>query len=181
MTMMTSPGQSPGQMPFSAPVEPSVVSIAPMPPVAVVSPKNRRGSLILTGRAGLVAAVGSVLVGVCAGFAHVPGWIGLCAFEAALAGMVAADYRLSTSLRDLVFERVGDSSARLGSTGTVQLGILNGGERYLRGTVRDSWGPSAGNHSGRQSAVEPRHEKVVAHTKARAAKRAAKAASAKSE
>jgi len=35
--------------------------------------------------------------------------------------------------------------------------------------------------SAAESAVEPRHEKVVAHSKARAAKRAAKAASAKSE
>ena len=184
---MSSPVGSPGPVPAPTPVlapAPLVAAVGPggvpygaagglgvagvpglgvgAAPSAVAPAKVRRGGLILTGRAGLVAAVGSVLVGVSAGFAHVPGWIGLCAFEAALAGMVAADYRLSTSLRDLVFERVGDTSARLGSTGTVQLGVLNTGRRYLRGTARDSWGPSAGNHSGRQSAVEPRHDLSIA-------------------
>jgi uncharacterized protein (DUF58 family) len=136
----------------------SAQSAEPAPP----TDKVRRGSLILTGRAGLVAAAGSVLVGVSAGFAHVPGWICISAFEVALAGMVAADYRLSTSFRSLIFERTGDTTARLGTTGTVQLGIYNNGSAFLRGTVRDSWGPSAGNHTGQRNAVEPRHELSIA-------------------
>jgi uncharacterized protein (DUF58 family) len=120
--------------------------------------KLRRGSLILTGRAGLVAAAGSVLVGVSAALAHVPGWVGVCAFEAALSGLVAADYRLSASFRDLDFAREGDTATRLGTAATVRLGVRNSGSHPLRGSLRDSWGPSAGNSTGRANPVEPRYE-----------------------
>jgi uncharacterized protein (DUF58 family) len=152
-----------------APITAPAYSNAPFGPVTkagddpsgvnqAAGPKLRRGGLVLTGRTGLVAGAGSVLVGVSAALGHVPGWIAVCAFESALAALVAADYRWATSLRQLAFERTGDTTTRLGNAATVRLGVYNGSRTQLRGSVRDSWGPSAGNHTGQPSAVEPRHE-----------------------
>ena len=39
-----------------------------------------RGGVVLTGRAGALAAVGSVLVAVATGALHVAGWVGLAAY-----------------------------------------------------------------------------------------------------
>jgi uncharacterized protein (DUF58 family) len=122
------------------------------------------GSLVLTGRTGIVAAAGSVLVGVVAGAFHAPGWVGIAAFEAALGGAVAADAVRAGSLRDLILSRSGSTTVRLGESTTVQLAVTNNGERPLRGALRDAWTPSAGNAP--QSAAprqvselpkEPRH------------------------
>ena len=155
-TQVMAPAYAPIQAPDRPTAQPAgttaATGSAPVKPV-----KLRRGSLVLTGRAGLVAAIGAVLVWGSATMAHVPGWIGFCAFELALSGLVAADYRQAASLRDLDFERTGDTATRLGTTATVQLGVHNGGTTVLRGSLRDSWGPSAGNNTGRASAVEPRH------------------------
>ncbi|HEV2636056.1 MAG TPA: DUF58 domain-containing protein [Actinocrinis sp.] len=172
------PNRFPAQAQPGGPVGPpnatgyAPIQAAPGPPAARPAPakapkpakelRYRRGALIVTGRAGLVAAVGAVLVGVSAALAHVSGWIVMCAFEAALAAMIGLDYRQSTSIRDLSFERTGDTTTRLGTTAAVRLGVHNGGSARLRGSVRDSWSPSAGNHTGRPAPAEPRHELDVA-------------------
>jgi uncharacterized protein (DUF58 family) len=103
------------------------------------------GSLVLTGRTGAVAAVGSALVGVVAGVFHVPSWIGIAAFEAALGCGVAADAVQAGSLRDLVLNRSGNTTVRLGESTSVHLDVTNNGTRPLRGILRDAWTPSAGN------------------------------------
>lgn len=119
---------------------------------------------MLTGRTGVVAAAGSVLVGVVAGAFHAPGWVGIAAFEAALGGAVAADAVRAGSLRDLVLSRSGNTTVRLGESTTVQLAVTNNGERPLHGVLRDAWTPSAGNvpqsAAPRQNSElpkEPRH------------------------
>lgn len=104
-----------------------------------------RGSLVLTGRTGAIAAAGSALVGVVAGALHAPGWAGIAAFEAALGCAVAADAIRAGSLRDLVMHREGNSTVRLGESATVYLTVTNKGARALQGVLRDAWTPSAGN------------------------------------
>jgi uncharacterized protein (DUF58 family) len=104
-----------------------------------------RGGLILTGRTGALAAAGSVVVGVVSGALHLPGWAGIAGFEAALGCGVALDAIRAGSLRDLVFNRSGDATVRLGESATVALELKNAGKNPLRGTLRDAWTPSAGN------------------------------------
>jgi uncharacterized protein (DUF58 family) len=124
---------------------------------------------VLTGRAGALAAAGSALVGVASGLLHVPGWVGLTAFEAALGCGVAADAFLAGSLRDLVLNRIGDTTVRLGERAVVVLEVRNAGRRPLQATLRDAWTPSAGNGTsdgGRarqvgELAVEPRHRVLI--------------------
>lgn len=106
---------------------------------------SSRGSVVLTGRTGAIAAAGSALVGVVAGAFHVPGWLGIAAFEAALGSAVAADAVRAGSLRDLVFSRAGSTTVRLGESAAIQLTVTNTGARPLQGTLRDAWTPSAGN------------------------------------
>jgi uncharacterized protein (DUF58 family) len=105
------------------------------------------GGIVLTGRAGALAAAGSVLVGVASGALDVPGWIGVTAFEAVLGCAIAADAVLAGSLRDITLRRAGDTTVRLGQNATVSLELHNGGPRPVRGTVRDAWTPSAGNRA----------------------------------
>jgi uncharacterized protein (DUF58 family) len=124
-----------------------------------------RGGVVLTGRAGLLAAVGSVLVAVATGAFNVPGWVGLAAYEVALGCVLAGDAYLAGSLRDLILERGGDTTVRLGERATVMLDVSNTNGRTLHGMLRDAWTPSAGNRttapgSTRQVGelpVEPRH------------------------
>jgi len=135
-----------------------------------------RGGVVLTGRAGALAAVGSVLVAVATGALHVAGWVGLVAYEAALGGVIAADAYLAASLREVLVERTGDTTVRLGQRATVALDVFNAGGHALRGTLRDAWTPSAGNLSQvapRRTArqvgelpVEPRHALTVQPGKA---------------
>jgi uncharacterized protein (DUF58 family) len=110
----------------------------------VPSPSPSRGSLVLTGRAGALAAAGSALVGVVSGVFHVPGWMGIAAFEATLGCSIAADAIRAGSLRDLVLSRSGDATVRLGESAVVRVTVSNTGDRPIRGTVRDAWTPSAG-------------------------------------
>lgn len=135
-----------------------------------------RGGVVLTGRAGALAAVGSVLVAVAVGTLHVAGWVGLAAYEAALAAVVAADAYMAASLREVLVERSGDTTVRLGERAMVTLDVFNAGDHALRGTLRDAWTPSAGNlvpiasrRTARQVGelpVEPRHPLAVEPGKA---------------
>ena len=106
---------------------------------------SSRGGLVLTGRAGALAAAGSVVVGVVSGVLHVPGWIGIGAFEGALGCLIAADAFTAGSPKQLRLERSGATVVRLGEKAEVDLEVRNTGSRVVRGTLRDSWPPSAGN------------------------------------
>jgi uncharacterized protein (DUF58 family) len=129
-----------------------------------------RGGVVLTGRAGALAAVGSVLVAVATGALHVAGWVGLASYEAVLAGVLAADWYLAASLREVLVERSGDTTVRLGERAAVTLDVFNAGGHAVRGTLRDAWTPSSGNLAptapgvARQVGelpVEPRHALTI--------------------
>ncbi|MYQ44605.1 DUF58 domain-containing protein [Streptomyces sp. SID4985] len=92
----------------------------------------------LTGRAALIAALGSVPVGVLD-----PGWTGLLAVNGSLALACACDFALAAPVRRLVLSRSGDTSVRLGDTADVTLTVTNPSRRLLRARLRDAWPPSS--------------------------------------
>ncbi|MEV4804859.1 DUF58 domain-containing protein [Nonomuraea sp. NPDC049421] len=95
--------------------------------------------MALTGRAGLLAAIGIVVVL----FAPQPGaaLAGVCLL---LAAGIVIDLAFAGSVRPLRFHRSGDTLLRLGQRATVELVVENPGGRRVRGALRDAWPPSAG-------------------------------------
>ncbi|MCC5477552.1 DUF58 domain-containing protein [Streptomyces barringtoniae] len=94
--------------------------------------------MALTGRAALLAALGSIPVGILE-----PGWTGILAVNGPLALACACDYALAAPVRRLVLSRSGDTSTRLGETADVTLTITNPSRRLLRARLRDAWPPSS--------------------------------------
>ncbi|MET8807114.1 DUF58 domain-containing protein [Streptomyces sp. NPDC004546] len=94
--------------------------------------------MALTGRAALLAALGSIPVGVLE-----PGWAGILAVNGPLALACACDYALAAPVRRLLLSRSGDTSTRLGDTADVTLTIINPSRRTLRAQLRDGWPPSS--------------------------------------
>ncbi|MFI7222277.1 DUF58 domain-containing protein [Nonomuraea angiospora] len=95
--------------------------------------------MALTGRAGLVAAIGIVVVLL----APQPGaaLAGVCLL---LAAAIVVDLVFAGAVRPLRFHRSGDTLVRLGQQATVELIVENPGSRRVRGALRDAWPPSAG-------------------------------------
>ncbi|BBC33677.1 uncharacterized protein SGFS_049710 [Streptomyces graminofaciens] len=94
--------------------------------------------MALTGRAALLAALGTLPVGI-----WEPSWTGILAVNAPLALACACDYALATPVRRLGLTRSGDTSARLGEAADVTLTITNPSKRPLRAHLRDAWPPSS--------------------------------------
>ncbi|MBC9718126.1 DUF58 domain-containing protein [Streptomyces sp. TRM66268-LWL] len=94
--------------------------------------------MALTGRAALLAALGSVPVGLLA-----PSWTGMIAVNSPLALAMMCDYALAAPVRSLRFTRSGDTSVRLGDAADVTLTIENPSRRPLRAQLRDAWPPSS--------------------------------------
>ncbi|MDX3458233.1 DUF58 domain-containing protein [Streptomyces sp. ME02-8801-2C] len=92
----------------------------------------------LTGRAALVAALGSLPIGLLD-----PSWTGLLAVNGPLAIACACDYALAAPVRRLSLTRSGDTSARLGESADVTLTVTNPSRRLLRARLRDAWPPSS--------------------------------------
>ncbi|MFD8495651.1 DUF58 domain-containing protein [Amycolatopsis sp. NPDC059657] len=109
--------------------------------------------MALTGRLGLLAALGALVVG----FA-LPSWLGVWTVLGVLALGVAVDLALAGSVRELRFIRSGASSVRLGETAEVTLTVANSGRR-VRGTLRDAWPPSANAHEDRHALELPSGER----------------------
>ncbi|MEO3808673.1 DUF58 domain-containing protein [Sphaerisporangium sp. B11E5] len=110
--------------------------------------------MALTGRAGLIAAIGAVVVL----FAPEPGYalLGLFLLVAAL---VAVDLLFAGSVRPLRFRRDGERLVRLGGSVAVELTVENPGSRRVRGSLRDAWPPSAGASPRRQRLDVPSGER----------------------
>ena len=94
--------------------------------------------MALTGRAALLAALGSLPVGI-----WDPGWTGILAVNAPLAVACACDFALAAPVRRLVLPRSGDTSVRLGEPADVTLTVTNPSGRPLRARLRDAWPPSS--------------------------------------
>ena len=110
--------------------------------------------MALTGRAALVAALGSLPVGILA-----PSWTGILAVEVPLSLAILCDYALAAPVRTLQFTRSGDTSVRLGETAAVQLTVTNPSRRRLRAHLRDAWPPSSWTAEAEQASS--RHQFAV--------------------
>ena len=93
--------------------------------------------MALTGRTGLLAALGAIVL------IFVPSWATLFAVEGLLLAGVITDLALAGNIRRLRLHRSGDANVRLGETATVTLIVENSGGRPVRAQVRDVWPPSA--------------------------------------
>ncbi|MFC8668491.1 DUF58 domain-containing protein [Streptomyces sp. NPDC057199] len=94
--------------------------------------------MALTGRAALLAALGTLPVGI-----WEPSWTGILAVNAPLALACACDFALAAPVRRLGLTRSGDTSARLGEKADVTLTVTNTSSRPLRARIRDAWPPSS--------------------------------------
>ncbi|MGQ4418246.1 DUF58 domain-containing protein [Streptomyces sp. SAS_269] len=94
--------------------------------------------MALTGRAALLAALGSIPIGILE-----PGWTGILAVNGSLALACACDFALAAPVRRLGLSRSGDTSTRLGETADVTLTVTNPTSRPLRAHLRDAWPPSS--------------------------------------
>ncbi|MEV0694563.1 DUF58 domain-containing protein [Streptomyces sp. NPDC050388] len=94
--------------------------------------------MALTGRAALLAALGSLPVGI-----WEPGWTGILAVNAPLAVACACDFALAAPVRRLGLSRAGDTSVRLGDSADITLTLTNTSRRPLRARIRDAWPPSS--------------------------------------
>ncbi|MFI1569012.1 DUF58 domain-containing protein [Streptomyces sp. NPDC020490] len=94
--------------------------------------------MAFTGRAALLAALGSLPVGI-----WDPSWTGILAVNAPLAVACACDFALAAPVRRLGLTRSGDTSVRLGDAADVTLTISNPSRRPLRARLRDAWPPSS--------------------------------------
>jgi uncharacterized protein (DUF58 family) len=115
--------------------------------------------MVLTGRAALVALLGSVVL-----FA-VPDMAALAALNLALLALVALDVTVACPVRRLSVARTGAVRTRLGETAVVRLSVTNPSTRTLRATVRDAWPPSAGAAPRTQRiTVSPGDRRVIETT-----------------
>ncbi|WP_240139438.1 DUF58 domain-containing protein [Streptomyces sp. MUM 178J] len=94
--------------------------------------------MALTGRTALLAALGSLPVGILA-----PSWTGMLAVNAPLSLAILCDYALAAPVRTLRFTRTGDTTVRLGDDAKIDLTITNSSRRRMRAHVRDAWPPSS--------------------------------------
>ncbi|MZD10080.1 DUF58 domain-containing protein [Streptomyces sp. SID5785] len=93
--------------------------------------------MALTGRTALLAALGSLPVGI-----WEPSWTGILAVNTPLALACACDFALAAPVRKLRLTRTGDTSVRLGDPADVTLTVTNPSRRPLRARLRDAWPPS---------------------------------------
>lgn len=94
--------------------------------------------MALTGRTALLAAVGSLPVGI-----WDAGWTGILAVNVPLALACVCDFALAAPVRRLSLTRSGDTSARLGDPADITLTLTNPSRRTLRAHLRDAWPPSS--------------------------------------
>lgn len=94
--------------------------------------------MALTGRTALLAALGSLPVGL-----WDPSWTGILAVNTPLALACACDFALAAPVRRLGLSRSGDTSVRLGESADIQLTVTNPSRRPLRAELRDAWPPSS--------------------------------------
>ncbi|MFJ8074591.1 DUF58 domain-containing protein [Streptomyces sp. NPDC096176] len=110
--------------------------------------------MALTGRTALLAALGSLPVGILA-----PSWTGMLAVNAPLSLAILCDYALAAPVRTLRFTRSGDTTVRLGDAAKVELTVTNPSRRRLRAQLRDAWPPSSWLPGSEQAAS--RHKLTV--------------------
>jgi uncharacterized protein (DUF58 family) len=110
--------------------------------------------MALTGRLGLLALFGALVVGLA-----VPSWTGIWLVGGVLLVAVLVDLALAGGVRGLAFTRSGPTSVRLGEPVEVTLTVGNASGRPVRGALRDAWPPSAGAREDRHRVEIPAGER----------------------
>ncbi len=105
--------------------------------------------MVLTWRAGLLAAISVLAVAIAAN------WWAVLIATALLAAVITADIALGASPAKVGAGRSGDTSVRLGEEAQTQLILTNTGTRKINSTVRNAWTPSAGARDGVQRVIIP--------------------------
>ncbi|MFM9447602.1 DUF58 domain-containing protein [Streptomyces acidiscabies] len=122
--------------------------------------------MALTGRAALIAALGSLPVGL-----WDPSWTGILAINAPLALACACDFALAAPVRRLSLTRSGDTTTRLGEPADVTLTVTNPSRRPLKADLRDAWPPSTAPESDRHPVTIPTGERRRVTTRLRPTRR----------
>ncbi|MEV7356640.1 DUF58 domain-containing protein [Kitasatospora sp. NPDC091276] len=94
--------------------------------------------MALTGRTALLAALGTLVVGLL-----LPSWAGIGLVTGAVLLAAVIDLALAAPVRSLELGRGGDTTVRLGEPASVELTVTNPSGRPLRARIRDAWAPSA--------------------------------------
>lgn len=113
--------------------------------------------MVLTWRAGALAALSVIGVAIAAGLSG--SWWPVPIATGVVVLVIAADVVLCPSPRTIRALRGGDTSVRLGEEATGTLLLTNTGKRRMRGIVRNSWTPSAGARGGVQSIDIPARQR----------------------
>jgi uncharacterized protein (DUF58 family) len=114
--------------------------------------------MTLTGRAGLLAVTGGLVIAVFGtGIASL-------IVNAVILAALAADLLFAASIAGLRVSRSGDAKIGLGQTGSTALTVINSGRRRLRGVVRDGWRPSAAARPGRSRIDLPAGRRAILTT-----------------
>ncbi len=95
--------------------------------------------MAISGRAVALALFGAAVVML----SPAPG-LTLALVDGLIVILIGVDVALAGAVRSLRFSRSGPTSARLGQSVPLVLGIANDGPRTVRARVRDAWPPSAG-------------------------------------
>ncbi|WP_075739045.1 DUF58 domain-containing protein [Streptomyces acidiscabies] len=122
--------------------------------------------MALTGRAALIAALGSLPVGL-----WDPSWTGILAVNAPLALACACDFALAAPVRRLSLTRSGDTITRLGEPADVTLTVTNPSRRPLKADLRDAWPPSTAPETDRHPMAIPTGERRRVTTRLRPTRR----------
>lgn len=127
--------------------------------------------MAITGRAGLLALVGALGVGLL-----LPSWSGIGLTCLIILVGVLADLALAGSVRGVTFDRGGPTAVRLGESVEATLTVTNIGQRRLHGVLRTAWPPSAGaTHGFHPIDIQP-GQRVTVRTTLRPSRRGDRAA-----
>lgn len=94
--------------------------------------------MVVTGRLAAAAVLAALFVTLA-----LPSWLGVLLATLALVALIAADLLLLGSPGALELSRAPITTVRTGRSIEVELAVLNGGARPVRGTLWDDWPPSA--------------------------------------
>jgi uncharacterized protein (DUF58 family) len=121
--------------------------------------------MILTWRAGVLAAIAVIVVAVAGS------WLAMIIATGVLVAVIVIDLVLCPSPAKVSVRRSGDTSIRLGDQAQVSVLLTNHNRRAITATVRDAWTPSAGASGGISTVKIPARQRRLTRTTLRPTRR----------
>ncbi|MEV6096358.1 DUF58 domain-containing protein [Nocardia sp. NPDC051981] len=115
--------------------------------------------MVVTGRLAAAAVLAALFVTLA-----LPSWLGVLLATLALIGLIAADLLLLGSPGALELSRAPVTTVRTGRSIDVELAVLNGGARPVRGTLWDDWPPSVHARHRTHALNLPPNTRIRLHT-----------------